>query len=721
MAIGGLALALSLSWALLAGGDAARDLEDKVGTLHSAIARERESQSALERDIAALEGKIESARSDERSVAAEVDRILVSDPRLAAETSAAIAALGRRVAELEGSVAGTDASMDADAAEIESPADEPAEPEPGERPEPAVQAASKDAAKAGRMNERLEALQGSVVLVVSSRGQLATGLVVGVAADRVHVLTIGAAVSPGCDVACLFRSGDATKEGFQSVPFEVVYREKGSPCIILEGRPPTAPTQIAVLDPTRFSSEQPKKGAPVFAVGAHAVGTTAFTGSVFEGMVSAAGKDPESGRGVLRTTLPANEGSAGSVVVGEDGKVIGIQWKELDRSAAVLPADATRPAIERMGIARAGGNASVGSKAPAISETSVDLPEPLSEDAEVFAGPDDLVIVWERGGGTLAAYRSGSAAPIWSIGKGTWSLLTYRPWQQSGFLSSSNPPISVVVNLRTGKLGARLPPAQSGYLSRTWATFPYGKTHVVAFPQGFAMLNIESGRGYNLAQAAAPVTLMAQAKDLLTLTTAQGDVGWLSRDKFLTVFARIDGLEIEIAKQMRRQNPNQDKVAELSRQIEVLTTQLQHGIEIYKVPGGIGRDTARPGTSFCHVAGTYLHIIGRTLWQIGPDKAMRLGRLEPLWHRKAPGGSSPSYQPCAQSSPDGRLAVTATHVHAIEGLEALAELPIPSGPAGFTSKSKLIYGYDRDRRRFVFWSIDELLGAIVSADPKGEG
>ena len=63
---------------------------------------------------------------------------------------------------------------------------------------------------------------------------------------------------------------------------------------------------------------------------------------------------------------------------------------------------------------------------------------------------------------------------------------------------------------------------------------------------------------------------MAHAKDLLTLTTAQGDVGWLSRDKFLTIFARIDALQVEIEKQMRRTNPNHEKVAEMNRQIGVL-------------------------------------------------------------------------------------------------------------------------------------------------------
>ena len=68
MALGGLALAVSLSWALLARGDAARDLEGEVETLRSTIVRERESQSALEKDLAALEGKIESARSDALAV-----------------------------------------------------------------------------------------------------------------------------------------------------------------------------------------------------------------------------------------------------------------------------------------------------------------------------------------------------------------------------------------------------------------------------------------------------------------------------------------------------------------------------------------------------------------------------------------------------------------------------------------------------------------------------
>jgi hypothetical protein len=565
---------------------------------------------------------------------------------------------------------------------------------------------------------------------------MATGLVVGTRKEKLYVLTVSAAVRPGADVTCLVQVPVKGGEAFESVDSEVVYRDRRAPLIIIEGEAEST-ASIAALTEASFEGAAPEKGEAVYAVGAHAVGLSAFTGSVFEGIVSAIDDAPDGGPRFLRTTLPMNDGSPGSVVVTAGGKAVGVLWQGtpgLERASWVLPAASVRPALDRFRRRLLGadlGDAAAGERgAGALGvEAFVDLGEPLSAEAEVFAGPDDLVLVWERPMGRLRAFRSGSASPVWETGRGAaWSSLAYRPWQPYGLLSSVSTGVAVAVNLRSGKAGPRLTDAVRAQVERAWAAFPIGKAHVLALPQGLAIADFDSGRAFALRPIKA--TLMAHVEDLLTLSTDEGDVGWLTRGEFLTIVARIDAIQLEIENLSREKRSSNERFSEISKrshQVNELSQQLARGIRIFKVPGGIGRDFGRPGTSFHHVPGTYLHLIGRNVWQIGPDRVVRLGRFERLWHgRSGAGQTVPGdgavFEPPAAPSPDGRYAVTATHVHDVERFEAVAELPFPSRPAGFTSKGGTIYAHDAERQRLVFVSLEALLsGPEASRGPQAGG
>jgi hypothetical protein len=325
------------------------------------------------------------------------------------------------------------------------------------------------------------------------------------------------------------------------------------------------------------------------------------------------------------------------------------------------------------------------------------------------------VLIWDPTAGTLKAFKSGSPAAVWETNRGSWSMLSYRPWQPIAFLSSAKSMLTVPLNLRSGKAGSRLSTELSMWFSKAWAAFPLGSSHVLALQEGLVLTNLESGRLFPIRGFTA--TLMTQVEDLVTLTTRDDNAGWLTRTEFLTLITRIDSILLEIEQVEREKWPVQIKSLEINKrrqQISVLADQLEKGIKLFRIPGGLGRNTGRPGTSFCHVPGTYLHLIGANLWQIGPDRVTKVGCLEPLWHSTShegwiSAGHSTAAQRCAMPSPDGRYAVTATHLHDLKDLKAVAELPFPTGPAGFTSKGKKIYAYDAKHRRLVFLSLEDVL------------
>jgi hypothetical protein len=86
----------------------------------------------------------------------------------------------------------------------------------------------------------------------------------------------------------------------------------------------------------------------------------------------------------------------------------------------------------------------------------------------------------------------------------------------------------------------------------------------------------------------------------------------------------------------------------------------------------------------------------------------------PIWHSA---GDEPWFhayyrkdaQACAGASPDGKYAVTTTHLYDLKEMKPLVELPFPSGPVGFLSSGAEIYAYDRVNNRVVFISVEELL------------
>lgn len=715
LVLGGLALAGSIGRAFLARGPETRELEREVQSIDTELSRVRGTLAFAENDVASCQQRLESARRDSDAAEAEVQSVLFSDPRLAAGVDSALDDLNGQIAALEAEIETAHRSDQAGA-----PLTPP--PEPAQPARVADQKVRRSDAAPRDLDQRLGRFQASIALVVSSRGQLATGLVVGAQDDKVYVLTVSAAVAPGGDVTCLFRAS-AKGDEFQPVPSEVVYRDERSPLLLLEGTIAKL-AEFAVLAESDFKGSAPSKGEAVYAVGAHAVGVSAFTGSVFEGIVSSLEEASIDGHQLVRTTLPVNEGSPGSVVVTADGKLAGVLWqgaRELDRVSVVLPAAAAKPVLERLRRQTlaikfgASSEGSSGSSGDYRCEASVDLGGPLSLDAEVFAGPDDLVLIWNLPAGKLTAFRSGKASPVWEISSVSWSSLAYRPWQPYGFLSSVGSRTTVTLNLRSGKPGSRLPEQLSDHFYQAWGTFPAGNCHVLALPQGLSIANLESGRAVGLWIIKA--TLMAQVEDLITLSTDQGGVGWLTRGELLAIFTRIDALNLEIEKLSRETMSDPKKTNEIYKrqaQIRVLAEQLGRGIKLFNVPGGLGRDPTRPGVSFCHVPGTYVHLIGRNVWQIGPDRVAKLGRLEPLWHSAAHedwfrAGRSAAAQPCAMASPDGRYAVTATHLIDLKDFKAVAELPFPTGPAGFTSKGEKVYAYDGKLRRLVFLRLEDLL------------
>jgi hypothetical protein len=97
----------------------------------------------------------------------------------------------------------------------------------------------------------------------------------------------------------------------------------------------------------------------------------------------------------------------------------------------------------------------------------------------------------------------------------------------------------------------------------------------------------------------------------------------------------------------------------------------------------------------------------------------RLGVLCPVRHRAARDAWFYAYyrkdaQPCARVSPDGRYAVTDTHVYDLKAYRPVAELPFPTGPAGFVSSGSHIYAVDHANDRLVFLEVERLVNPRAS-------
>jgi len=200
-------------------------------------------------------------------------------------------------------------------------------------------------------------------------------------------------------------------------------------------------------------------------------------------------------------------------------------------------------------------------------------------------------------------------------------------------------------------------------------------------------------------------TLMAQNDNIYTFSTTDGNLGWLQKSEFLAIVKKVDYLLGEMDRLSNTKRP--PPLGKIRRQIEQLNRQLPRGMKVFTMEDGVHLDALQPWKSFFHVPGTYVHIIGRTLWEIGPTDVVKRGQLESIrhsasredWFRR---GLRENAQPTAQASPDGRFAVTETHVFNLKTLKCVAELPFPSGPAGFTSSGMYIYAYDHMNHRLVF-------------------
>jgi hypothetical protein len=119
--------------------------------------------------------------------------------------------------------------------------------------------------------------------------------------------------------------------------------------------------------------------------------------------------------------------------------------------------------------------------------------------------------------------------------------------------------------------------------------------------------------------------------------------------------------------------------------------------------------------SFSQIPGTNRFILGREVWDIGPKEVTRAGELVALSHSQ---GKKPWFaafydfdneDACAVASPDGKYAMTNTHLYDLKDMMALVELPFPASNKGFLSDGKRIFLHDRCRDQLVFVSIDNLL------------
>ncbi len=732
-------LAGAMAHGLLSKSGALGELDREASELEATL---RGLQRAVKEEGKALEDLKDRLAESKRQVGQEegdLAALLESDPRLSGDPARAIEEVRRQVETIEAGKADGEKRRKPPPPAPETsrsvPAPIPA-PEPEQEPE-----------VAGR---RLDACRESVVTVLSSSRQLATGLIIGEGGPTRYVVTVSAAAPHGSDVACLFRAGDRGAEGrFVAAGATVVYRSDRLRLALLA----CASKETPLARPFALQGRAPAvaKGDRAFAVGTQVIGSAAFSDNVLEGSVSALDRSVDGNR-FFGTTIPAGEGSLGAPVVNASGDLVGLLWRAeegLEKASLVLPREELRPLVERMEreIARrtdplsdapkpleigAGTQLGPDGNLPYRRADSIDLPRPVEEKLEAFPGPGDLLVVWDAIPKRLSAHKRGRGEPIWSKKfTGNYSLtLACQPWGPQALLSGGlMSQETVEVDLKAGKATV-LPPISSiagapnfSLMGRPpWASFPLGSFRVFALDRGLAIADLTSAKGFALPL---DIILMARNEDLYTFSTLSGNLGWFTRSEFLPVLARIATAIDNLQKaQNAKLTPNewQEVTTKLRAQIDAYVGELKKGLKVFEV-GAIERDPTRPRSSFSHVPGTYLHIIGRTVWQIGPRSVVQVGRLERIRHSASDEDWFRSYlwdeaQPCAMASPDGRYAVTATHLFDLKEMRPLVELPFPTGPAWFSSSGSTVFAFDARNRRIVSLAVEDLLASCRG--PYGE-
>ena len=753
-----LALAASFAHAFFARSAETLELEREREELTSALVRVRRELGTTRRSVASREDELREVESQAASAETAIVELSASDTRLSGDVEASMAELRARLAELRtrdaasqrGPGAETEVSIFPKRAVAETQRAErtaPATARPGSTGEPPPGGFGDE------MSARLAVCRRAVVTVVSSQEQLATGFVVATNGATRYVLTVSSAAPYGADLACLFRFGDGGgAPEFEAAGATVVYRDERRRLVLLACTPKLA-RHAAVVELPDGSGSEPAKGDRLYAVCTQVVGTVAFTDNVLEGAASANDRATADLR-LLQTTIPANPGSLGAPVLDARGMPVGLVWSGiagLERTSAVMPVEELASALERMRAevrrgtgagtplypAPAGGppahEAAARSRSlPYESSDATPLARPLGASTEVFAGPDDLVVVWDPADGSIAAYRRGGSIPAWTrrFDSAAGLAMAYEPWRSRAIVSSrrSRAP-SVAVDLRTGAVAGTLPVVTGlggvdlGIARSAWTSFPLGDFELLALDRGVVIAGRRSAKGFSLSL---PILMMGHHEDVYTFSTPEGELGWFRRSDVLPLVLQI-AAAMDAAERIRNADlgtrSRRDKLQSISKRIAALSNELTKQFRVIEAGAEVQRDSRRPRASFVHVPGSYLHVIGRTLWQVGPDRVARRGRFAAVRHSAGDEAWFHAYyregaQPCAMVSPNGRHAVTDTHLFDLKELKPLVELPFPAGPIGFTSSGSLVYAHDRLRRSVVFLEVDRLLESAPG--PYGE-
>jgi S1-C subfamily serine protease len=733
-------LAGALARAFLTTSEDTRSLEREAAGLDGTLLELNGKSAAAREEVESLESQLERAREEAEEAGAAVQALQSSDPRLAGDPEQAI-----RDAQAEFEAAAAEREKAAQLREAAPREKEAKRKVVTQREKPtgpkrpvtvAVPKRSKSSEEEDKLSgQHIEGYRSAVVTVLSSARQVGTGLVIGARGRTRYVVTVTDAVPRGADAACLFRIGGWGSDGsFMAAEAEAIHRDDRTRLVLLECTAKALPETGVIGLPSRKPAEA-AKGDRVFAVGTQVIGEAAFADNLLEGTVSAVDRSAGDLR-VLQVSIPANPGSLGAPVLNGRGGLIGILWAApggLERTSLALPASQLGPLLRMVGdsgaapalsIAEFGGDAVVSvpsGEAPRYrEEDAFDLPRPCDDSLEVLAGPADLIVLWDKNELRLSAHKRGGRSPVWAKVYREQNLsLAHQPWAPRALLSRGlTAGGGLDIDLKTGRAGAALPalssvaglPAKSG---GPWASFPLGDFRVFALERGMAIADLPRAK---LLSVDSSILLMARQENLYTFSTLDGKLGWFTQNTFLPILARLTRV-IDAYDRELDSDPNRDgrlaRLRKLLDEIQAYAGELKTGVSIFEVPD-LGRDTLRPRTSFSHVPGTFVHIVGRALWQIGPDRVIKIGKLEPILHgaKYEPWFADyyrESAQPCAMASPDGQYAVTDTHVFDLKEMKPLTELPFPAGPVGFTSSGSFIYANDRVHNRIVFLGVEELL------------
>ncbi|MCW8132566.1 MAG: trypsin-like peptidase domain-containing protein [Planctomycetota bacterium] len=693
-----------ISLAVRPGPADATDLAN-VGRLEAKVARSESELKVARAGVAEAEIELAAKKAETAQRAARLDALEKQVRQLELERN-------QRVAETEKQVqaAGEQVGKEVDAANQ------------------ALRDQARSQADQENVQRFLKDFEKLMVTVVNSELQCSSGFLLNLN-QRNYVVTHRVAAPANAEVLLKMR---VTLEGEQRprtavLRGTVAYKDAATGLAFLGLDTANVRVGFTLSGFTLNALENPANGERVYALGTQLLGNDLLEFTSVDGNVSAAECEVE-GITYMQVAMPCNPGSTGSPVFNVRGKLVGVlvgPAPGLEKTSFAIAADRLKAAVERWQKGTPSATdapAKPGVPAKADARTWAQRhPAPYEErdafpledpHALVFGGANNTVVVWTVPTGKLACVQARDRQVVWQKpGQRDLSARVVCGDLKSMTLAAPNHPQCQEIDLVSGarKRFFTLPAAFDAY-------YDLGSCWLLCWnmEDRAALYNPQAKSG----QVPAVPFRVLGLNGKMVLCTREDKAYYVDADKLRAKYEPLSAT-LQRLDQLTAEGRSPQDSPEMQQLVKRRDEQLEDVRHFMQPGAAIGAAQAAPGAKFhaAHLPGTNRVFIDCELFEFSATECTRIGALPKLDH-SAKGEDwyldgerqRPSHRAArVVVSPDGRYALTHTHLYDAQTLKPLAELPVPFFPSGFTGDSKTIFMFDVPKNRIAFLPVAEAI------------